>query len=114
MYYQYLQEYRQASDVKSAIEQRYQRIKEYFPMWGPTVLADLQRATLRSVNAGFEHSGEAYRRRKQNFLIAKWDEHGKRKMDFSRPNLHEHLRQYMKEDAELHPHLEDRPHQKGL
>lgn len=112
MYYQYLQEYRQASDVKSAIEQRYQRIKEYFPMWGPTVLADLQRATLRSVNAGFEHAGEAYRRRKQNFLIAKWDEHGKRKMDFSRPNLHEHLRQYMKEDAELHPHLEDRPHQK--
>lgn len=112
MYYQYLHEYRQASDVRSAMEQRYQRIKEFFPMWGPTVFTDLQSATLRNTNSGCENADGAYRRRKRNFLIAQWKEHGEKQMDFNRPNLNEHLKEYMTEDDELHPRLGDRPHQK--
>ena len=112
MYYQYLRDYRQASDVRSVVEQRYQRIKEFFPMWGPTVLTDLQSATLRNTNSDSENADSDYRRRKRNFLIAQWKEHGKKQMDFNRRNLNEQLKEYMTEDDELYPRLDDRPHQK--
>lgn len=109
--------------LDQVIKAEFEAVRKLFPFWDKVVLLDIERNTRKQLmeSKAWQKSGRpqniflelAYEKRKENYLIAQWEETrtGKKQMNFNKDGLPELISNYMVSN-QLYPRHNELPHKK--
>ena len=109
--------YKSNYENEDNLEKEVRDISTLFPFWNDVIIRDIKRSVWKHISKdtsnSYNYNYNNYRNRKETFLIAQWQDlkTEEKYMNFSKPNLCEKIKVYMKSGA-LYPNRSEVPHEK--